>query len=41
MVRVTPVDRPHRSTKRNYDYFEELNAQLVATKESGRLLRSS
>ena len=28
MVRVAPVSRPHRSTKRDYDYFEELNASL-------------
>jgi hypothetical protein len=41
MVRVSPVDRPHRSTKRDYDYFEELNAQLAATKENGHLLSGS
>ena len=29
MVRVAPVRKPHRSTKRNYDYFEELNASLA------------
>ena len=29
MVRVAPVGKPHRSTKRNYDYFEELNASLA------------
>jgi hypothetical protein len=28
MVRVAAVSKPHRSTKRNYDYFEELNASL-------------
>ena len=27
-VRVAPVRPPHRATKRNYDYFEELNAAL-------------
>jgi ABC-type amino acid transport substrate-binding protein len=41
MVRVSPVDRPHRSTKRNYDYFEELNAQLAAKKEGNSLLSKS
>jgi hypothetical protein len=30
MVRVAPVGQPHRATKRNYDYFEELNARLAA-----------
>jgi hypothetical protein len=30
MVRVSPVGQPHRATKRNYDYFEELNARLAA-----------
>ena len=30
MVRVAPVGQPHRTTKRNYDYFEELNAKLAA-----------
>jgi hypothetical protein len=29
MMRVASVDRPHRATKRNYDYFEELNAALA------------
>lgn len=29
-VRVAPVGRPHRTTKRNYDYFEELNTKLAA-----------
>jgi hypothetical protein len=29
MVRVVDVGRPHRSTKRNYDYFEELDATLA------------
>ena len=30
MVRVSPVGQPHRTTKRNYDYFAELNARLAA-----------
>jgi hypothetical protein len=30
MMRVAAVDRPHRVTKRDYDYFEELNAALAA-----------
>jgi hypothetical protein len=30
MVRVANVDRPHRPTKRNYDYFKELDAALAA-----------
>ena len=30
MVRVAPLGRPHRATKRDYDYFEELNAKLAA-----------
>ena len=30
MVRVAPVGQPHRATKRDYDYFEELNAKLAA-----------
>jgi len=30
MVRVARVGRPHRPTRRNYDYFEELNAKLAA-----------
>ena len=30
MVRVAPVGQPHRATKRNYDYFKELNARLAA-----------
>ena len=29
MVRVAAVGKPHRSTKRNYDYFEALNASLA------------
>ncbi len=29
MVRVAQVGQPHRTTKRNYDYFEELNARLA------------
>jgi len=28
-VRVAPVSKPSRPTKRNYDYFEELNAALA------------
>jgi hypothetical protein len=34
MVRVAPVSKPHRSTKRNYDYFEELNASLKKLADS-------
>ena len=34
MVRVAKVDRPHRPTKRNYDYFAELEAALAARRES-------
>jgi hypothetical protein len=30
MLRVARVGQPHRATKRNYDYFEELNANLAA-----------
>jgi|GEM_PF-7040050 len=30
MVRVAQVGRPHRQTRRNYDYFVELNAKLAA-----------
>ena len=30
MVRVAEVGKPHRPTRRNYDYFEELNAKLAA-----------
>lgn len=29
MVRVADVGRPHRSTKRSYDYFSELNTLLA------------
>jgi hypothetical protein len=29
MVRVAKVDKPHRTTKRDYDYFEALNAALA------------
>ncbi len=29
MLRVTPPQRPHRPTKRNYDYFERLRNQLA------------
>ncbi len=28
MLRVAPVTEPHRRTKRNYDYFTELDAAL-------------
>jgi hypothetical protein len=30
MLRVTPAGRPHRPTKRNYDYFDELTSRLAA-----------
>jgi hypothetical protein len=30
MLPVATVGRPHRSTKRNYDYFEDLNRALAA-----------
>ena len=30
MVRVAKVSQPHRPTKRNYNYFEDLNAALAA-----------
>lgn len=30
MVRVAPVGKPHRATKRKYDYFETLNVLLAA-----------
>ena len=30
MVRVAAVSKPHRATKRDYDYFAELNAALAA-----------
>jgi len=30
MVRVAKVGKPHRTTKRNYDYFGELNVALEA-----------
>ncbi len=33
MVRVAAVQKPHRATKRNYDYFEELDAVLAANSE--------
>lgn len=36
MVRVARIDRPHRPTKRNYDYFAELDAALAAILESRR-----
>jgi hypothetical protein len=35
MMRVSSVDRPHRATKRNYDYFEELKAALAALADGG------
>jgi hypothetical protein len=35
-VRVADVGRPHRTTKRNYDYFEELNASIAARTKRGR-----
>jgi hypothetical protein len=34
-VRMVPVGRPHRATKRNYDYFEELNARIAANGDRG------
>jgi hypothetical protein len=33
MVRVAKVGRPHRATRRNYDYFEDLNAALAAKQD--------
>lgn len=30
MLRVAPPQAPHRPTKRNYDYFDELNRALAA-----------
>jgi len=35
MVRVAKVGKPHRPTRRNYDYFEELNAMLAAQRAAG------
>jgi hypothetical protein len=35
-VRVATVGRPHRATKRNYDYFEELNATIAARTKTGQ-----
>ncbi len=35
-VRMVPVGRPHRATKRDYDYFEELNTR-ISNGESGTL----
>jgi hypothetical protein len=32
-VRVAEVGKPHRATKRNYDYFEDLNAVIAASAE--------
>ena len=34
MVRTARVSRPHRPTKRSYDYFEDLNAALAARRSS-------
>jgi hypothetical protein len=36
MVRVARVSKPHRVTKRDYNYFEELNATLAARSERSR-----
>ncbi len=36
MVRVAKVGRPHRATRRNYDYFEDLNAALAAKQDARR-----
>jgi hypothetical protein len=33
-VRVARVGKPHRPTKRNYDYFDDLNAALAARREA-------
>jgi len=35
MLRVSPVARPHRATKRNYDYFDRLNAELANLPRNG------
>jgi len=35
MLRVAPVVAPHRPTKRNYDYFGRLQAQLAALPPNG------
>jgi len=36
MVRVARTARPHRATKRNYDYFDELTAALEAVESESR-----
>ena len=36
MVRVAPTARPHRATKRSYDYFDELTAALETVEGKGR-----
>jgi hypothetical protein len=36
MVRESKVIRPHRTTKRNYDYFEELNVALAEKRRGQR-----
>jgi hypothetical protein len=35
MLRVSPVARPHRATKRNYDYFDRLHAELANLPRNG------
>ena len=40
MVRVATVPQPHRATKRNYNYFEALNAALAAKGLEGSLPHS-
>lgn len=35
-VRVTSVGQPHRATKRNYDYFDELNMAIRAKAKGQR-----
>jgi hypothetical protein len=35
MVRVAPTSRPHRATKRDYNYFDDLNAALAAMDGDG------
>jgi hypothetical protein len=37
MVRVAQVEEPHRKTKRNYDYFQDLNEALAAKAAERRL----
>src|SRR5664280_3320652 len=34
MVRVARVGGPHRPTRRNYDYFGELNARIAAQRSA-------